>query len=266
MTNTSTPNFTLASQNVFTDKEKDLFRTMRVVVLMPVAERPEAKTMKCVADMIAYSWHKGLKVFEMGMTERTVVDWARNQLARDALQREDPLEGKLYTHFLWIDSDMIFEPDMVCQLARHNVDMVSVVYYCRSGPALPLIYIKLEDEKIKDNPNYKYMMNPLLDIPPMLCDVDAFGFGACLINRRVFEQTPEPWFTIDYRAGEDIAFCVKVKEYGFQPMCDGAYTVGHQGLPQVISKKDHIRWKEDNQEQYLRDRVQVTLGKRAANG
>jgi hypothetical protein len=260
MTSISTPNFTKANQNVFSDSEKELFRNMRLVILMPIAERAEAKTMKAVSDMIAYSWHKGLRVFEMGMTERTVVDWARNQLAREALQREDPLEGKLYTHFLWVDSDMVFEPDMACQLARYNVDMVSVVYYCRSGPALPLIYVKLEDDKLKSNPNYKYMMNPLLDIPPVLCEVDAFGFGSCLISRKVFERTPEPWFTIDYRAGEDIAFCVKVKEHGFKIMCDGAYIVGHQGLPQVVGKNDHNRWKLENQEAYLRDRVKVNLG------
>jgi len=260
MTNILIPNFTAATGNTFADKETEYFKTMRVVLLMPVAERPEAKCMKSVADMVAYSWHKGLKVFEMGMTERTVVDWARNQLAREAIQRQDPLEGKQYTHFLWVDSDMVFEPDMLCQLARHQVDMVSVVYYCRSGPSLPLIYVKLNDEKIKDEPNYKYMMNMLVDIPPMLVKVDAFGFGGCLIHRRVFEQTPEPWFTIDYRAGEDIAFCVKVKEYGFQPMCDGAYTVGHQGLPQIVGKKDHVKWKEENQETYMKDRIPVNLG------
>ncbi len=240
--------------NDFSDKERRLFRQMRIVLLVPIAERPEAKFFKSVADMMAYSWSMGLQVHEAGITERTVVDWARNSLARDALQRKSPLDGKPYTHFLWLDSDVVFNPDLACQLARHEVDMVSAIYHCRSGAPMPLIYVKLDE----DPEGYKH--HNLFDIPPTLCRVDAFGFGACLISRKVFEQTPEPWFTIDYRAGEDIAFCKRARDSGFQPYCDGAYSVGHIGNAPVVSKADWQRWKEDNEEAYMRDRVPINMG------
>uniref|UniRef100_A0A6M3IGX8 Putative methyltransferase n=1 Tax=viral metagenome TaxID=1070528 RepID=A0A6M3IGX8_9ZZZZ len=240
-------------ENTFTEEEKKYFKTLKLVLLVPIAERPEGKFFKCVVDMMAFSWFHGLEIHETGITERTVVDWARNQLARDAIQRESPLDGKLYTHFLWIDSDMVFNPDMACQLARHQVDMVSLVYHCRSGAPLPLVYVKSDDLE-----GYKH--HTLLDIPQMLCKVDAFGFGGCLISRKVFEGTPEPWFTVDYRAGEDIAFCKRARDFGFQPYVDGVYSAGHIGTAPVVSEKDFAKWKQDNYDTYLKDRMPVSLG------
>jgi hypothetical protein len=247
------PAFYEWGENTFTPEELDHFKNMRVVLLVPIAERPEAKFFRCTVDMVAYSWDKGLKICQCGITERTVVDWARNQLARDAIQRQNPFDNKPFTHFLWLDSDMVFNPDLACQLARHDVDMVSVVYHSRSGPPFPLIYVHKED----DEEGYKH--HNLLDIPPVLCKVDAFGFGGCLIKRVVFEQTPEPWFTIDYRAGEDIAFCKRVRDSGFTLHVDGAYSVGHIGLPPVISGADLEKWKVDNKEKYESDRMRVNL-------
>lgn len=250
----SNPKFKDATENTFTKEELEYFKTLRLVLLMPIAERPEAATLKCTCDMIAYSWYHGLKICECGITERTVVDWARNQLAREALQREDPLEKKQYTHFLWVDSDMVFKPDLACQLARHRVDFVSVVYHCRSGPPLPLVYVRKEDDKTG------YLHHNLTDIPPTLCKIDACGFGGCLISRRVFETTPEPWFTIDFNAGEDIAFCKRVRDFGHKIFVDGTYSVGHIGLPPVVGGKDFDKWKQENYEQYLKDRIPVQLG------
>jgi hypothetical protein len=243
-----------AKENSFTKEEREYFKTRKIVLLVPIAERPEAKFFKSTVDMVAFSWANGLQIHEVGITERTVVDWARNQLAREAVLRESPLDGKLYTDFLWLDSDVVFNPDLACQLVRHKVDMVSVVYHCRSGAPLPLIYVR------KAGDDEGYLHHNLLDIPKMLCKVDAFGFGGCLISRKVFEQTPEPWFTIDYRSGEDIAFCKRARDFGFQAWVDGEYSIGHIGNPPVVSGPDYEKWKQDNQETYLKDRILVSLG------
>jgi hypothetical protein len=119
---------------------------------------------------------------------------------------------------------------------------------------VPLIYVHKED----DAEGYKH--HNLLDIPATLCRVDAFGFGGCLISRKVFEQTPEPWFTIDYRAGEDIAFCKRVRDAGFKLHVDGRYSVGHIGLPPVVSGADWEKYKAEHKEQYEKDRIMVNLG------
>ena len=134
------------------------------------------------------------------------VDWARNFLARQAKDHICEYTGKRYTHLLWLDTDHVFNPDLACILARHfkdpNIDAISALYFGRTGPTLPVVYVK-------DTSDDKHKHYPLLEVPPSLCEVDAFGFGACMMKLDIFDKVPEPWFTIDYRAGEDIAFCVK---------------------------------------------------------
>jgi len=224
---------------------------MRVVVLTPVQMYPEARFMKSLVNMVAYSWHMGLRVEEMGFTEREVVDWARNSLAKAALDKEcEYSEGK-YTHFLWLDADHVFNPDLLLHLAHHDVDMVSALYYGRGDDHLPVVYVK-------DGSPDKYKHFPLVEVPDTLIEVDAIGFGALLMKREVMEGTPEPWFTIDYRAGEDIAFCVRARESGFKIHCDGAYKLGHVGVPPVITEETYLQYMEANKEKY-QDRVQVNL-------
>ena len=168
---------------------------MRVVILTPIQMYPEPIFLKSIVNMVAYSWAHGLRVEELGFTERMVVDWARNSLAEAALDKDcEYSEGK-YTHFLWLDADHAFNPDMLCVLAAHNVDMVSALYYGRGeDDHLPVVYVK-------DNTPDKYKHFPLVQVPDTLIEVDAVGFGAMLMKREVLEKTPKPWFTVDWRAG-----------------------------------------------------------------
>jgi hypothetical protein len=54
------------------------------------------------------------------------------------------------------------------------------------------------------------------------------GFGIVLIEARVFEAMPKPWFLFEYVEtddgptfrGEDIYFCEKAKAAGFHPLVD----------------------------------------------
>jgi hypothetical protein len=61
------------------------------------------------------------------------------------------------------------------------------------------------------------------------------GLAACLIERRVFEAIPAPRFNFEYTPkgwrGEDIWFCDRATEAGFQPMIDHDLSreIGHVG-------------------------------------
>lgn len=241
----------MAALNKFTKFELDVFKRMRVCILAPIMH-VEARWVVSACEMVAYAWEHGLRVDRFGMTERLVVDWARNALAREALAYEDD-KGK-FTHFLWLDSDHIFNPDLLCQLARHNVDIVGALYYHRSGPPLPVAYVRSGDCR-EDS----LLVHPLLEIPPALVEVSAIGFGAVLMRREIFEKVPEPWFTIDWRGGEDIAFCLKAREYGFKVHLDGAYTIGHIGSPRVVGKEDYEKWCVENPDK-ISQKIRVQLG------
>lgn len=246
--------------NSFSKQEKKMFENMSVVILSPIYI-PEAKWIQSTVNMVAYSWMNGLKVYQMGITERMVVDWARNELARQALDFKCEYTGKRHTHLLWLDADHVFNPDLACQLARHmilkEVDAVSALYYARTGPTLPVAYVK-------DGSEDEYKHYPLIEVPNSLCEIDAAGFGAMLMKREIFEIVPQPWFTVDYRAGEDIAFCVRAKKHGVRFFLDGQYKLGHIGMGPIITEREYKEHMDQNQALYA-DKIKVGLGGRNGN-
>jgi hypothetical protein len=222
--------------------------SVRVCILTPVMNHFPA-FWRSVINMVAYSWEKGIPVGEIGITERTVVDWARNNLAKAAKEKSE------YTHFLWLDADHVFNPDLLECLLSHNLKgpfIVSALYYSRCAPYLPVVYVKDYSVDV-----YKHF--PLIEIPNNLITCDAVGFGGCLMSREVLEVVPEPWFTIDYRAGEDVAFCVKAKQYGTKIYCDGRYKLGHVGDYPIVTESTYRKYMDEHKEDYA-DKVRVFLG------
>lgn len=214
-----------------------------------------ARFAKSVANLIAYSWMQGLKVYAMGVTERMVVHWGRNDLVRTALRQQNEYTGEPFTHFLWLDDDSVFNPDLAVYLAHHgDLDIVSALYFGR-GPHLPVVYVK-------DGSADPYKHYPLVEVPAKLCEVDAVGLGACLMQRQVFERLPEPWFAFN-GAGEDIYFCVSARAAGLRIFCDGSYRLGHIGPPQIVTEATYRAYMDAHQERYA-DKIRVGLGGKRA--
>ena len=232
--------------------DRKVYKNMEVAIVTPCGDyEVSAKFTRSVANLIAYSWMHGLKVYEMGTVERMVVHWARNELARNSVDRVNPHTGNKFTHLLWLDDDHVFNPDMLVYLARHNVECVSALYYCRTGRILPVAYVK------DDDPD-KYKHYPLLEVPEAVFEVDAVGFGAFLMRREVLEKLEYPYFKFE-NCGEDIYFCVNAREAGIKIWLDGSYRLGHIGEPSITSHSTYLKYLEDNEE-ILKDRVKVSLG------
>lgn len=225
----------------FTKQELARFRKMKVLILSPIM-MPQPKWIRSLANMMALSWHFGLRIEKMGITEGMVVDWAREALAEEAVKDRSYIDGEPFTHFLWLDADQTFDPDMALILARHDLDAVSAMYYARSGDILPVAYIT------SPNDPDGFRQYPILEIPPALWEVHAFGFGACLIKREVFEKTPRPWFTLDWRCGEDFAFCRAARKAGFKFYVDGAYKIGHIAPGAVIGEAEALKYRQEHPE------------------
>lgn len=246
--------------NSFTDEERAMFRTMRLCILSPMMH-VENRWVQSMLNATSYAWSQGLQVEEMGVMERAVVHWARNELVRAAMPLES-FDGRPYTHFLWLDTDHIFNKDLFCQLARHymlpEVDIISALYFGRNPPYLPIAYVK------DGNPS-PYTHYPLIQVPNTLCEVDAIGFGAVITKRECFEKVPDPWFAMQGRGGEaigeDMCFCVHAKEAGFRIFLDGQYKLGHFGDKQIITEKLHKQYVEEHPDDFG-DKIKVELGGR----
>ena len=226
-----------------TKKDKKLYKGMSVVIAVPCKDyEMSASFSRDVGNLIAYSWHYGLKVDQMAITERMVIHWARNELARNCRDYECPWTGKKFTHILWLDDDQAFKPDMLVWLARNgHLDVLSAVYYGRQKH-LPVVYVRDDNES-------KYSHYTMLTVPPNVIEVDAVGFGAVLMRREILDKLEEPYFSFK-DSGEDIYFCAHAKEQGVKIHVDGRYDIGHMGDPQVVTRQTYDKYVKDHREEF----------------
>jgi hypothetical protein len=234
-------------------KDREAYAKQSLVILTPCKDfEVPARFAKSVANLVAYSWLHGLRIYQMGMTERMVVHWARNDLARKVRTHVNEYTGELFSHVLWLDDDSIFNPDLAVYLSRApELDVVSALYFGRGTRNLPVVYVK-------DNTDDPYKHFPLIEMPSKLCEVDAIGLGACLMRRDVLDRMPEPWFSFQ-DAGEDIYFCVHAKRAGMHIYCDGSYMLGHLDEPRIVTHATYRQYLDANKDE-LADRIKVPLG------
>ena len=235
------------------DEDQEKYAQMSLCVLTPVqGYQTHARFAQCLADLVAYSWRNGLRIHKTALKMRMVVHWARNVLAEQAMAIGDPYTETPYTHFLWLDDDMVFNPDLACYLARHgDLDAVTGVYYGRQQH-FPVVYHKEAGEQEE----MKHMQ--WISVPKKLFEVDAAGFGCMLTRRDVFEAMDKPYFGFD-GGGEDIYWCVKAKDKGFKIWCDGSYGCGHIGDQEIITERHHERFLDDNKATLEKGLVRVEL-------
>ena len=135
----------------------------------------------------------------------------REQIADDFLETD-------CSHLFFVDSDMLFKPDVLDSLLAHNKDIVGARYYRRGRDGVPVV-------------NTRYDM-PGASLPDHIYKNYAVGTGCMLVKRAVFEKVPKRCFemgTREHWLGEDLAFCKRAKEHGFETWEDPSLEVFHIG-------------------------------------
>jgi len=144
--------------------------------------------------------------------------------------RNTAVETVLKNNFKWLlflDDDVIAPPNVLETLTRHELDIVSGLYYRRNIPITPVMM----REGIP--PSY------ITDFTPgSLIEADLVGCGCLLIHRRVLETVPSPWFEWrldrkdlpeNEKCSEDFAFCRNAKKSGFKIYVDTSVSCEHAG-------------------------------------
>ena len=151
----------------------------------------------------------------------SLVYMSRNELAKRAME-----SGADYV--LWLDSDMIFEPDTLEKLMADmskDVDIVSGVYYRRMPPFTPVMYSKLEVGE-DTNPIWEDMKS----VPDKMFEAAAIGFGCVLMRTSVLMSVFARHLCLfdPLRGmGEDLSFCYRARQCGFKIMVDPTVQCGH---------------------------------------
>lgn len=141
------------------------------------------------------------------------------------------LDGTVsYNKIIWIDSDIAWNPEDFIKLYESDKDIISGAYLLATGevPAYEKILgSAMQFEQVKN------MTEPI--------QVAATGFGFIAIKSGIFEKMTRPWFQAtevtevrdgtEYKyniLGEDLAWCYRAKDLGYEIWLDPTIKVGHQ--------------------------------------
>jgi hypothetical protein len=155
---------------------------------------------------------------------------ARNTLVKRMLERED--------QWIWfIDDDHTFPHEIVMRLLAHNVDIVGPLVLRRQSPFWPIN----TDESANFMDLRRYGPNELVKVMQI-------GTSGALFRRKVFEAVPEPWFEMTHdeqgrRVSEDIRFCQKAVEAGFDVHVDTSLQMSH-----MMTARVQAFWHEETEE------------------
>ena len=183
------------------------------------------KILICVPcmDMVASGFAQSLAVLQKGGNETAIVFEcgsliydARNKLAKQAIKMQAD-----YT--MWFDSDMIFQSDTMLRLLKHDAPIVSGAYFRRSPPYHLVAFDKCDAEKREWTD---------LPLPTETVKCGGVGFGCVLVRTDVLFEVAakyKTWFEPMNGFGEDLSFCYRARECGFDILLDPTITCGHVG-------------------------------------
>lgn len=222
----------------------------QVSIAIPCAQVVEPKTLQSILAVVNYAARNGIEIVDIGVTEREMIDAARNNLASTFLQT--PTEW-----VFWMDSDMVFQKETLVELFKvaeeKDAKMVTGVYYQRKGQNLPVLWsrdVPLSNGELAAAGDTKYKENKYLGAftfphkdkkEPFI--VHAAGFGCFLVHRSVLEKMDPPYFRFMHQqCSEDFYFCIQAKELGYTLWAVPSMTLGHIGDAPIITK--HTFWEK----------------------
>ena len=168
--------------------------------------------------------------YEVCIISGTLVYVARDKLACEAINSD-------YTHVLWLDSDMVFQPDIFTDLMDTGKDFVTGIYHARRPGHQSCIFKRCDDldhlERFEQYPRETF-------------EIGGCGFGCVLIKTEILKAVQYNYktcFLPKAQFGEDIAFCNRARAMGFKIWCEPTVQCGHIGHITVYPE-DQEKWRQ----------------------
>lgn len=202
---------------------------MKLLIAIPTLDFVHVDFMKCLVNLTNKLKDDGVR-FEVGIISGTLVYVARDRLACKAINED-------FTHVLWLDSDMIFQPTILDDLLETKKDFVTGIYHQRRPGYASCIFKHCSEKNIERFEEY----------PKRTFRIEACGFGCVLITTDILKQVQMHYKTCFCplaQFGEDIAFCHRVLELGMEIWCEPTVRCGHIGH-NAVWPEDEARWKDN---------------------
>jgi hypothetical protein len=158
----------------------------------------------------------------------------QNELARAFMQTD-------CDYFWLLNDDQLYPADTLIRLLQHKKDVITPLCLERGFPFPPLIYGKRNPTGTHDRIFLKRGERGLKRI-------GACGGGGMLVHRRVMEAIGDPWWTVQMatrdngtieQTTEDLDFCDRVVEKGFEIWVDLETSLGHIAQFTIRSMMDN---------------------------
>lgn len=187
---------------------------MKLLIAIPCMDTVPVDFMKSLLRLTQKLTADGVD-YEVAIESGTLVYMARDRLAGKAVNQK-------FTHVLWLDSDMVFEPEIVEDLQFCGQDFVTGIAHGRRKPFTSCLFKNIDLNHLE--------LWKLEDYPAEAFEVAGCGMACCLMSTEVIKQIMincGTAFNPIMQYGEDISFCKRAHDLGFKIYAEPAVRLGH---------------------------------------
>jgi len=208
---------------------------IKVLIGMPMYDAIKCKALASYTEFLSQMAHSPRFSCHAMYHGGTYLDQNREEISHSAIEDS-------YDYLFFIDSDMIFPPNILDILWDKHKDVIGAVYCLRSGfEHGPCVY-DYQPEKGTFVQHKDWPLNKTYK-------VEGIGTGMLLIKVEALKKILPPRFaylecdTPDKygnrrRLGEDLSFCLRCRKADIKIYADSHATIGHLG-EKVWTFKDH---------------------------
>ncbi|MBR2853459.1 MAG: hypothetical protein IKE81_03950 [Clostridia bacterium] len=189
-------------------------KPFRLLIAVPCMDYVHADFLKSLVGLQSHLQREGIN-HHVEIVAGTLIYFARDKLACKAIN-----EG--FTHLLFLDSDMVFDENIVETLAFCGKDFVCGAFQARRPPYGKCVYSSLEPLKKVES----WGMEPFR--------VKGCGMACTMIGAEVLTEVQRKYGTCfspeiinGVKFGEDLAFCWRANKIGAEIWCEPTARCGH---------------------------------------
>lgn len=188
---------------------------MKLLVAVPTMDMVPVEFLTSLCGLMGKLKGDGVDC-ELKIENGTLVYYAREALARYAILKK-------FSHVLWLDSDMVFSPEIVEDLMFSGHTFVTGIAHSRRPPYSSCIFTEIY-------PGVQKWQGS--EYPTNTFQIAACGLACALtdveILRAINDKFPLMFMPTD-TYGEDVAFCWRATQCGFKIYAEPGVRVGHVG-------------------------------------
>lgn len=199
---------------------------MRLMIAIPSFDQMQTAFVACLLKLVN-KLHDDHVDFAVEIKAGTLVHTARDALAGKAIQ-----EG--FTHVLWLDADMIFEPELLDDLMFSGKSFVTGICHSRRPPYATCVFADITKENTRWEGPY----------PSDTFEIAGCGMACVLMETQILQDVFNSYltcFTPLKSYGEDLAFCLRASGLGYKIYAEPSVRVGHIGQT-IIYPEDHEKF------------------------